>query len=95
MLVEVTQVDRSERAPSLFSQAGPCPNTSSWVTNCEISVYFGQMCIYFQIPGSTQYVNLGEQWTTLQVVGWKPPRGQQTKEEVKGTTKEPVNPRKL
>lgn len=46
MLVEVIQVDRSERAPGLFSQVGPCPNTSSWVRNSKISIYFGQICIF-------------------------------------------------
>lgn len=55
LLVEVAlrQVERSQLALGLFSQAGPCPQTSSLVTNSEISFNFGQICIYFQIPGST------------------------------------------
>lgn len=55
LLVEVAlrQVERSQLALGLFSQAGPCPKTSSLVTNSEISFNFGQICIYFQIPGST------------------------------------------
>lgn len=44
---------------------------------CKISVYFGQICIYFQIPGLSQYINLGGQRTgrtTLQPVGWNTPQ---------------------
>lgn len=69
-----------------FHRQAPCPKTSSWVTNGEISFSFGQICICFQM------MNLGGRWTTLQVVGRVPPaqlsRRQQTKEEGKGTSRE-------